>query len=196
MTQLPATLLEPEALAYAKKLVAWYRDLPWVLPHSVLSAEAAHALARQHLKKRALQHPNHMAQIIEKARAGNRDAIEAMKELANEHIARNERMLAPLAHFQMQLNMGLIRSRRARDKTSNSLRNIAIASMVSELSAKFGLDPTGRSPRRFSACSVIAIALKSELQPGIFKPGEEAIETIWNDWKWAAGHIVITQVNF
>src|SRR5262249_24140091 len=156
MVNLPATYfagVEDQALAYAKKLVAWFRDKHWFSPHSVLSPEAAYAFAQQHLKQRALEHPNHMLRIKKAAEAGSEVAREALLDPANEYHGghRGGGMPPSLADFQMQWNAKLIRKRkRGRDKVDNSLRNIAIATMVSELCAKFGLSPTRRSARRHS----------------------------------------------
>jgi hypothetical protein len=187
--QLPTTYVqavEAEALAYAKNRIAWFRERRWFSPDSLLSPEAARAFARQHLKQRALEHPNHMLQIIGKARAGYKDFREAMLELANEYHHRREHAPPPLAAFQMDWNAGLLRRTRTRDKVSNSTRNAVIAYMVWLLCGKFGLKPTRRSRRRSSACSIMAVALASEFPPGIIKPDEKEVETIWNEWKLLA----------
>jgi hypothetical protein len=185
VTKLPATYfgaVEAQALDYAKKLVAWYRDKHWFSPHSVLSPEAAHAVTQQHLKQRALEHPNHMLHIIKKARAGYQDAQKAMLDLVNTEYYHRGRAPPPqLVAFQMDWNAGLIH-KRTRDNVDNFLRNIIIASMVWELSAKFCLKPTRRSPRHPSGCSILAIAIASELPRGMIKPGERAVETIWKEW--------------
>jgi hypothetical protein len=180
MTNLAATYfaaVEPDALAYAKKLVAWYRD-----KLSALSPESAHAFARQHLKQRAREHHDHMMRIKKAAEQGDADAREALLELCNEYENKGEGKPTPLGDFQMQWNKGLIPRRRARQKVSNSMRDIVIAMMVSEVHVKFGLPPTRRSARHCSCCSIIAIALASELPRGTIKPGEKAVETIWNEW--------------
>src|SRR5437588_5774917 len=157
MTKLPATYfaaIESDALAYAKRLVVWYRDKQWFSPHSVLSQEAAHALTKQHLKQRALEHPNHMLCIKKAAEAGYEDAREALLELVNDYIHRNRagEMSPSLGDFQMQWNKDLIPKRPARDKVSNSMRNIIIVWMVSEVCTIFGLKPTRRSARHPSGC--------------------------------------------
>jgi hypothetical protein len=189
MTKLPAiyfaAAIEADALAYAKKLVAWFRDRHWFSPHSVLSPEAAHAFAKQYLKQRAREHHDYMMHIAKAARAGSEDAREALLDLANEYLHGNLEMPPSLANFQMECNKGLIPKRRGRDVVSNSMRNIAIARMVWELHAKFGLQPTGRSARRHSGCHFIAVALASELPRGTIKPGDDAVVTIWKEWKWA-----------
>jgi hypothetical protein len=189
MTKLPAiyfaAAIEADALAYAKKLVAWYRDKQWFSSDSVLSQEAAHAFAIEYLKQRARGHHDAMMHIAKQARAGSEDARKALLDLANEYLHENAEMPPSLASFQMECNKGLIPKRRGRDLVSNSMRNIAIAMMVSELCAKFGLQPTGRSARRHSGCHFIAVALASELPRGTIKPGDDAVVTIWKEWKWA-----------
>jgi hypothetical protein len=187
MTQLPAIYVqavEAEALAFAKKLVVLFREWPRFAPHSIFSPEAFRVAAQQYFKQVARVHPSYMLSIIEQAEAGYKDAREALKDLANEYLHRNELMPPPLATFQMKLNAGSLRARtRTRDKLTNSWRNMVIAQMVLALCTKFGLKPTRRSRRRFSACSILAIALASELPPGLIKPHEKQVETIWNQWK-------------
>jgi hypothetical protein len=97
-----------------------------------------------------------MLHIRKKADAGSTVARDVLLELANEYEYRGEVKPAPLAAFQMDYNYGFISSQRGRDDTDNSLRNIAIASMVWELCANFRLKPRrGPSRRHPSGCSIL-----------------------------------------
>ena len=153
MTQLPQTI-EAEALAYAKQRIIEFRQqnsTTFGAPYSWLTQQAGHALARQLLKSKALWHPNDMLWVIALARAGWKDADEALRELANEYIAVYKLPPVPLANYVMELNAGTIHPP-ARQKASNFLRNVVILMIVDERSARNSIcDRPGaaRLDRRF-----------------------------------------------
>jgi hypothetical protein len=197
---LPAVAaVEAEALEYARGRLIEFRDKSesWLGPragpgHPFLVPEAGHAMVRRLFKELARSYPNDMLRAIATARAGNGDAQDAMRELADEYLYRGEKLPVPLANFQMELNAGLLQRLPARKKSSNYLRNMAFAVIIAELCDKFGLKPTrnrqSRSPsRRQSGCATLTEALKLvEMPKGFFKPGEKALEEIWRQW-----HLVI-----
>ena len=73
------------------------------------------------------------------------------------------------------------RQRSGRKKKSYILRDLCIAMTVAAVIDRCGLDPTGRSPRRRSACSIVAEALAA----AHMAVGYEAVKKIWERYRQA-----------
>jgi len=167
--QLPATI-EAEALAFARSKIAQFRD------GSMLMAEASREFVRHVMRRAALLHPLHMMTLIDFARAGEPDADIVLRTLAIEIVDRGEPLPTTLGAYIMETIRGRVRQRPARKRKNNLLRDILIVAIIDEVSSRFGLMPTGRSPQRRSACSIVAEALhEAHMQLGY-----KDIESIWN----------------
>jgi hypothetical protein len=178
MTQLPATLVEAEALTFARE---WIKNFasgtnPWS-EDSPLTAEASRAMIQQLLRNAALGHPINRMSVVAAAKAGDEDADAALRTLLLEHKSRREAMPPDIEEFDMWLTLhgGGLRKRPARKKTSNVLRDICVAMTVAAVTDRFGLKPTGRSARYRSACSIVAEALHDARM----ERGRKTVEKIW-----------------
>ena len=63
-------------------------------------------------------------------------------------------------------------------KKDKILRNVFICLTVAAVVDRFELEPTGRSPRRRSACKIVSEAL-ADIGRGM---GRRAVETIWETY--------------
>jgi hypothetical protein len=179
MTNLPtyAKAIEAEALAFAREMIAGFArgSNPWS-PDAPLSADASQAFFR-HMVRTALQFTPTRMQIIAAAKAGDLDAIEMLRVLLLEYKAIRADMPSDLIEYEMWgLRFGEPhRHRPGRKKKSYILRDLCIARTVAAVIDRYGLDPTGRSPRRRSACAIVAEALAA----AHMALGYEAVKTIW-----------------
>jgi hypothetical protein len=158
MTTLP---VEAKALAFARDMVAVIRDQKI----SVFGMELSwfdkgdnRRLARQIMKSWAHHDPTQQA-VADWARSGWDLADEALRELIIEFSDRREPLPTYLSAYSMDVARGGFRRPRGRKKSDHVLRDIAITMMVAAVIERFGLDATGRSPRRCSASSIVAEAL-------------------------------------
>jgi hypothetical protein len=182
MTRLPAPSVKAEALQLAHAYIVEFRDgkNPWS-DVSPLTSEAGGAMFRHMLRVTALNHPVGMLNVIDMARGGEPDADAVLRTLILEYKSRQEAMPTELAGYDMELTArdgGFLRPP-ARQKKSNVLRDICIAIAVAAVIDRFGLRPTGRSPLKLSACSVVAEAL----EVAHLRLGYKAVEEIWRRYK-------------
>ena len=183
MTQLPAMLIETEALAFAREQVSLYRDgtNPWS-GDSGLSAEAGRALTRHILAHSARLGPITRMQVIALARAGDTDAQDVLRVLMIEMLSRDGRLPTELTNYDMELLHGGLHQPPGPKKKDKTLRDVCIAMTVAAVCDRFGLSPTrntasrGRPSARRSACAIVAKALEVA-HVGM---GEKAVEAIWN----------------
>jgi hypothetical protein len=176
----PAT--EPsEALQYARRWIAYFRDsgTPWS-ESSALTTDASRAVLRHLLQNAANLHPAHRLDIIATARAGNPDADAVVRMLILDANNNNQPLPVELFAYQMEIvNSGRHKQRPARKRKNNMLRNIIITLTVGAVCETFGLQPTGRSARHRSACSIVAEALRR----AHIAMSEEAIVSVWKDYR-------------
>jgi hypothetical protein len=190
MTNLPQMTVEAEALACAKTRVTEIHESNASLgfgDYSWFTQEAGHAVLRNALKQHAMVHPFNMAEVKSYARAGWGDAKLALGELIAEFAGRGELPPPQLLDYTIEMMHPHLSHPPGRQKADNIMRNIAITIIIWEIADRFDLRPTrnrqARAPaRRRSACSIVAQALAEELPGGLVKPGERAVESIWEQF--------------
>ncbi len=173
-SQLRATLVEAEALAFARAELDWLRDNPirmFGVDVRFLDTDDARRFVRQAMKDHALRHPTNMMKICDYARAGWDLADEALRELIIEFQDRREPLPTYLASYSMEVMRGGFRHASGPKKADHLFRDIALMVVVENVAKKFGLNPTrNRASKRPSACSIVASAV------GL---SEAAIVKIW-----------------
>jgi hypothetical protein len=184
MTQLPATLVEAEALTFAREWIARGREGDFIgLGYAPLDPAAGHAFARRMIKQHALANPLNMAEVAECARRGSDDADLALRELAAEMIDRREILPAVLSAYTIKALHPDLRRLRGQKKAAHLLADISIVALIMELVERFHLkvqrNPLSKHP---SACSITAKALD---EAGLSRGGEEAIRKIWGRYSGA-----------
>jgi hypothetical protein len=161
MTKLPVTLIEAEALKYARDWIARMQQGDFLdLGLSPLHKETGHAFFQRMIRKYALSGAEPMLAMIDLADAGLEDARQALIELIGEYLNDHR----PLPSFLADYNMRALTGRtaiRGKQKADNVIADIAIVVLVAELIEKFGLKARrGQlAKRQPSACSVVAMAL-------------------------------------
>jgi hypothetical protein len=186
-TNLPVTLVEAEALAYAKECVRFmHADSLRATGHSWFSKEGSRRLSRRVLKAYAMTSPFTMDEIVTHAIAGWHDAHEALGELIAECHARGQQLPPQLASYDVHAWGQRLSNLRGRRKSDNATRNICVALIMDALCQRSSLKPTKnrqskRPERRQSAAGILAQALKEELPRELFKPSARGIETMWED---------------
>jgi hypothetical protein len=192
---LPATfdeakhkLVVADALNYARREIARYGSSgssPWS-DDPLLMPEASRAFMRDFLRRVALEHPIHRMALIDWARAGDPVVHEVLAMLILEIKSRSEPLPTELFGYDMEITRDSILSQHrkkapARKKMANLLRDICIARVVAGVCDRYGLDPTGNSSRRRSACSIVAEALAV----ANMKMDGETVVTIWKKMRGA-----------
>jgi hypothetical protein len=168
-----ASLLEAEALAYARKNVRMIRDEKiswWDLPLSWFETSDSRRLAKVWLRTMA-KHPHGLMDITNLGRIGWGLAHEVVCELIVEHQHNNRDMPPPLATYNMELARAAgdpqrrYRRMRGREKADLLLRDIAIIFCVGDVCWKFDIPPTRQAAskrERLSGCKVVAQAMAEE----------------------------------
>jgi hypothetical protein len=179
--KLPVTLVETDALAFARKFIAefHYSGGPWS-GHSPFSDIESRAFIRQTLQQ-MLWLASSRLQLIALARAGDADADTVLRMAIVEARSRRAELPTELENYNMEvLADGIGHQSPAIAKKKNRLtRHVFIALTVAAVVDRFGLPATGRSLRRRSACSIVADALE---EIGL-RLGYKAVEKIWNKYK-------------
>jgi hypothetical protein len=151
-----------------------------------MSNEAGQSMA-QYMLKLMLSQGNEAARnaVVKSALDGDADARAALKDILAESDSRSLSVPTELRYYRSQLikdQVGPLRKRRS----NHIMRDIAIMLTVAEVSLVYGLDPTGRSPRRRSGAEVVSQALTILHRP----MGRKAVEHIWGSlrgaWPWWA----------
>jgi len=173
-TKLPASLIEAEAIAFARAELEWARNTPidmGGLDVRFFEADDARRFVRQIVKQYALNRPGNMMKIADFARAGWDIADEALRDLILDFVQRGEPLPTYLAAYNMEVVRGGFRRRSGPKKADRLFRDIALMMVVENVGRRFGLRPTrNRASKRPSACSIVAQAM------GL---SEEAIVAIW-----------------
>jgi hypothetical protein len=189
MTNLPTytEAIEAEALAFAREMIAGFArgDNPWSADPA-MSANASTALFH-HIVQLALQFTQTRMDIIAAAKAGDADAIEVLRALLLESKAIRADMPSDLIEYDMHITRHGERrsSRPGPKKKSYLLRDLCITQTVAAVIDRYRLDPTGRSPRRKSACAIVVEALR--LEAGL-NMDYDAVRKIWERY----GHTMPT----
>jgi hypothetical protein len=183
MTNLPtfSDAVQAEALALARQKIAGFAHgtNQWS-DHPAMSPDASHAVFR-HILQLALQYTPLRMHIIEAAKGGDADAIKVLRALLLECKATRTDMPTDLIEYDMHVTAygephrqrrGRKKHRQqpGRKKRSYLLRDLCINMTVAAVVDRCRLDPTGRSPRRKSACAIVAEAVGMDY---------EAVRKIW-----------------
>jgi hypothetical protein len=177
-----ATLIEAEALALARQEIAHWNgggSTPWSTAPG-LSAEASRAFAREQMRMAARTSTYTRMLIIAMAREGDEDAGLVLRDLILEMRARRQELPVDLENYNMEVLHGAMGHQPPGPKRKNKmLRNISIAMTIAAVVDRFpGLDPTGNSRHRRSACAIVAEAL-TEAGRGM---GQKAVEEVWRSY--------------
>jgi hypothetical protein len=178
MTQLPATFVEAEALAFARDWVAWARRDPQGIFHP--NATTVYGTAAM---KSWARWPFGEDDIVYFAENGCKEAALALRELIADHNNRGEPLTAVLAAYNIRLiNPNRRPRKRGPGPAQNFIRDFGITMLVIHLMERFGLRPTQRTNRKAklhppSASGIAATALT---EAGINIPlGFKGVEKIF-----------------
>src|SRR5262245_58976067 len=149
MTTLPATLVEAEALQFAR---AWIADClghnnPVLEVIDAARQERGRALFRAAMKRSALHHPFMMAEIVYFARHGFEIAHLTLKELIAERTDRGEPLGAVLGSYLIETIHQRL-PRRGRTKEQFFFQNLAIYILIEAVMERFGLKATRNQTAR------------------------------------------------
>ncbi len=179
MPQLPATILEAEALAYARDAIARQRE-----PGGIYGPDAEENYGRRFMKRWALFSTFACDEIVYFAEKGSVEADLALREIIAERTDRNEPLTAVLRAYNIRLiNPSRSPKTPGPTRAGNFMRDMGIVCLVTALIERFGLKPARNSASRRSgssrpsACSIAAQAL-SEAKLGMWFE-EKAVEHIW-----------------
>ncbi len=180
MTKLPATLLEAEALAFARREIAhWHSSAtPWSAP--VLSDAASRAFAREQMRIAASLSTYTRMRVILLARCGDEDARAVLRDLILDARTRHQPLPLDLENYELELVHGAMGHQLSGPKKKNKiLRNVFICLTVAAVVDRFpDFDPTGRSRHRRSACAIVAEAVAVA---GI-NMAPKRVEAIWQEY--------------
>ena len=187
MIKLPATTIEAEALAAARRTLGHFLDGP-LLPRwrfGVFDREVGTALVRDCFRTLAETSTHGLRQVIAYARAGVDDADAVLRELATDIVNRpGEQVPTFLQVYLIDAHVMPVGPKPRGPKRKNQfLRDIGIAVMVVELVERFGLKATRLygATKRQSACAIVATVLGEAKQAGAidFNVTEQAVVAIW-----------------
>jgi hypothetical protein len=181
MTQLPATFVEAEALAFARDWIAWQRE-----SGGILHPNASAVWGTSVMKRYAQSHPFGADEIVYYAEHGSKEAQLALDELMAEHLDRGEHPGAVVAAYFIRLRNPRRARKHGAGRAENFIRDIGVWFLVEALINefnKFGLRPSQRTGRKAklhppSASSIAARAL-TEARIGV-PLGFRGVEKIWN----------------
>jgi hypothetical protein len=180
MTKLPATLIEAEARQHARGYLRKLLEGPWdsfQIEYAPLDPRAGRAVARRFFRW-ACETPQLMTFIVELAdRYGERDAYDALMEIRDERIERNEPLGAVLGAYVIKLRTYPFRPHGRRDR--NVVQDICLVMLVVELVERFDLKPTRSQKDRPSGCS---IAAEEAANFGLNRGSEEAFQQLWKKY--------------
>jgi hypothetical protein len=176
--QLPTfwlTLIEQDAVAYARAVILdMERGSPW----GGQRAGETSAFVGEMLRL-GLHSAEGRLRLTWAARAGDPDAQAVLRTAILEAKSWDQPLPVELRAYEMDIiaraPMPVSGSVPGAKRKYKLLRNVRIALAVAALVDRFGLPPTGRSPRRHSAAKLVALAL-GQINRGI---GVKAVETIW-----------------
>jgi hypothetical protein len=182
--QLPATLVEAEALNFARQWIATCKQGDFAdLGCPPLHPEAGGRFVQRMMAQYAEHNGQQMHVIIDLAYAGIVEAREALDDLISEYLYRHEALPSFLADYVERTRRGRSPPRmRGVKKSTNVLQDIFIVTLIMELIVVFKLHPTRSQLYKSgpSACSVAATAMT---EAGLHRGGEKAAQAVWNRYK-------------
>jgi hypothetical protein len=181
MTKMPVTLVEADALAFARDWIAWHRE-----PNGIFHPDAATIYGKSLMKDYAQSHPFRADEIVYLANNGSEEADLALRELIAEYTDRGEELTAVLKAYNIRLISPLRESKKPGPaKAANFLRDLGIMLLVTELMDRFELRPHRNTNRKIgsrrppSASTVAADALKAGI--GIVMDFK-GVEKVWDHY--------------
>jgi hypothetical protein len=173
MTTLPATLLEAQALEFARD---WLQRM-----HAEFAEGASRAFLREGLKNLA-EHigPNATLDLIDRAYAGSKDAHLILVDMINELTDRHKALPSFLATYNAHFLTGRVvfRSPPGPKWTTNFTQDVCIALLILELVRRFDLRPTRNKLQRRRPCAA-SVAAQAMAEIGLHRGTEEALGKIW-----------------
>lgn len=181
MTTLPATVLEAEAVDYARQRIAYVRDgklkLFGIWPGAWFEKGESQRACRWRFCHWAMHDVTNLMDAVAFARAGYELWEDCLRDLILEYKHRGVTMPTYLAAFDMELTREISFARRAgRRRADDMMRDLIIGMIVGMVIERFNLRPR-RNPasRHVSACSIVAAALGLE---GM-SMSESNVEQLW-----------------
>src|SRR5262245_48744540 len=163
---LPATLVEAEAVDFARRCIVFARSgklkLFGLEPGAWFEKGESRRACRLMLRAFILRDAKNLMDAVELARMGYEFWEECLRELILEYKNSREEMPLYLAAFDMELTRG-IRHKAGRRRDDDMARDLIIGQIVGMVAERFSLRPTRNyTSRRVSACSIVAAALRLE----------------------------------
>jgi hypothetical protein len=166
---LPATLLEAEAIDYARRDIVLVREgkvkLFGVIPGNWFEGDESRRACRLMMRERILSNATNLMDAVAFARAGYGFFEEVLRELILEFQNQNRADAMPvyLKAFAMELTTGVRYSKKSgRNRFEDVARDLIIGAIVDKVIERFKLRPTRSGSKRPSACSIVARALELE----------------------------------
>jgi hypothetical protein len=172
MTKLLAPIdLQAKALAFARDMILRLHS-----GDSSFEAPASRAFVRDFMRLGLATAIGRM-HMVDLALAGEEDGAAILREVIVEMQSRHVELPTEFQDYANRVLAGMVptSSWPAQKRKDQILRNIAIAMVVAAVVDQFGLKATGHSPRRRSACAVVAQAL-GEIR---MARDYESVATIW-----------------
>jgi hypothetical protein len=162
---LPATLIEAEAVEFARRCIAHVQSgnlrLFGIEPGAWFEKGESRRACRLMFREWVRDVTNLM-DAVDFARAGYEFFEDFLRDLILDYKNRGEKMPTYLAAFDMELTRG-IRHKAGRGRADNMMRDVIIGSIVGMVIGRFGLRATRNYVSgRVSACSIVATALAVE----------------------------------
>jgi hypothetical protein len=180
MTQLPATLLEAEALMFARDFIAKHKEAG-----GVFHPDFNRIYGKDYMKSFAQFHPFGADEIVYCAENGSKEADLALRELIAESVDRGEKLPAVLAAYNVRIINPMREAKKKKSgpgRAENFFRDVGITILVMALMDRFKLRPnrnseSRRPSRRPSASSIAAAALTEAKIDIVF--GFKGVEKVW-----------------
>jgi hypothetical protein len=177
---LPATMIEAEALAFAAEFLARGHEGDGLGPPPADPA-AGHAFMRQLFRAICDWGPQAMNAVVELAeRHGESAAHEALLDLRDERIERNEPLGAVLGAYVIALRTRPFRPHRGWSRT-NVLQDLMLVVLMLELVERFGLKPTRSQVGNLESKppSAASIAASAAAAANMNRGSEKAFHQLW-----------------
>jgi hypothetical protein len=163
---LPATLIEVEAVDFARRCIVFVRSgklrLFGVEPGAWFEKHESRRACKLMFREWILRDATNLMDAVGAARAGYELWEDCLRDLILDYKNRGEQMPLYLAAFDMELTRGILR-KAGRHRAADMTRDVIIGSIVGMVIERFGLRATrNHVSRRVSACSVVAAALGLE----------------------------------
>ena len=163
---LPATLIEAEAVDFARRSIVFARSgklkLFGIWPGAWFEKGESQRACQLMFHEWMLSDVTNLMAAVEFARAGYELWEDCLRHLILDYKNRGEKLPLYLAAFDMELTRGISR-KAGRSRAADMTRDVIIGSIVGMVIERFGLRATrNHVSRRISACSIVTTALGLE----------------------------------